>query len=185
MLFYKDCGARQNCDVFNLYPNPDRYNRIFNCLLTSMAAEQVEDERKSLMSVGDLTGHHKEWLGSTTRNRYCVAAFEFSTVSRYLTDLWTSRWLHVHDQYGLLFCAPIRNSAVISMVQDVQNLRVNGKVYLKHQINFNTVCGEIQDLPWRNIGLQTVLAAEVSRSMCAPWLDVMYTNKCNTGAQQR
>ena len=27
------------------------------------------------------------------------------------------------------------------------------KIFLKHQINWNTVCGAIQDLPWRNIWL--------------------------------
>ena len=28
---------------------------------------------------------------------------------------------------------------------------VSRKVFLKHQVNSNTVCGAIQDLPWRNI----------------------------------
>ena len=44
-------------------------------------------------------------------------------------------------------------SAVISMAQAVPNLCVSRKVFLKHQVNWNTVCGEIQDLPWRNIRL--------------------------------
>ena len=33
------------------------------------------------MFVGDLNGHHQEWLGSTTTNRHGVAAFDFTTVS--------------------------------------------------------------------------------------------------------
>ena len=44
-------------------------------------------------------------------------------------------------------------SADISMVQAVPNLCVSRKVFLKHQVNWNTVCGAIQDLPWRNIWL--------------------------------
>ena len=44
-------------------------------------------------------------------------------------------------------------SAVISMAQAVPNLRVSRKVFLKHQVNWNTVCGAIQVLPWRNIWL--------------------------------
>ena len=44
-------------------------------------------------------------------------------------------------------------SAVISMVQAVLNLCVSRKVFLKHQVNWNTVCGAIQDQPWRNIWL--------------------------------
>ena len=31
------------------------------------------------------------------------------------------------------------------------HLCVSRKVFLKHQVNWNTVCGAIQDLPWRNI----------------------------------
>ena len=53
--------------------------------------------------------------------------------------------------------APIGNSdhsslsAVISMAQAVPNLCISRKVFLKHQVNRNTVCGAMQDLPWRNI----------------------------------
>ena len=43
--------------------------------------------------------------------------------------------------------------AVISMAQEVLNLCVSRKNFLKHQINWNTVCGAIQDQPWRNIWL--------------------------------
>ena len=50
--------------------------------------------------------------------------------------------------------APVENSdhssllAVISIAQAVPNLCVSGQVFLKHQVNWNTVCGAIQDLPW-------------------------------------
>ena len=55
--------------------------------------------------------------------------------------------------------APISNSdhsslsAIILMAQAVPNVRVCRKVFLKHQINWNTVCVAIRDLPWRNIWL--------------------------------
>ena len=39
------------------------------------------------------------------------------------------------------------------MVQAVPNLCVSRKVFLKDQVSWNTVCGAIQDLPWRNIWL--------------------------------
>ena len=35
----------------------------------------------SFVFVGDLNGHHEEWLGSTNRNRDGVAAFYFAAVS--------------------------------------------------------------------------------------------------------
>ena len=37
------------------------------------------------------------------------------------------------------------------MAQAVPNLFVSRKVFLKHQVNWNTVCGAMRDLPWRNI----------------------------------
>ena len=44
-------------------------------------------------------------------------------------------------------------SAVISMAQAVPNLCGSRKVFLKHQVNWNTVCGVIRDLALRNIWL--------------------------------
>ena len=81
MMVFRVCGARQNLHVFSLYHNPDLVERIFDCLQTSMAAEQAEDVRASFLFVGDLNGHHQEWLGSTTTNHQGVAAFDFTTVS--------------------------------------------------------------------------------------------------------
>ena len=81
MVDFRVCGVRQNLYVYSLYRNLDLDDRIFNCLLTSMAAVQVEDVRASFLFVGNLNGHHQEWLGSTTTNRHGVAAFDFATVS--------------------------------------------------------------------------------------------------------
>ena len=58
MLFFEVCGVRQNLYVFSLYRNPDLDDRIFDSLLTSMAAVQAEDVRASFMFVGDLNCHH-------------------------------------------------------------------------------------------------------------------------------
>ena len=43
MLVFRVCGVRQNLCKFSLYHNPDPDNRIFDYLLTSMAAVQAED----------------------------------------------------------------------------------------------------------------------------------------------
>ena len=56
-------------------------DRIFDCLLASMAAVQAEDVCASFLLVCYLNGHHQEWLGSKTMNRHGVAAFDFATVS--------------------------------------------------------------------------------------------------------
>ena len=133
--------------MLSLYRNTDLDDRIFDCLLTSMAAVQAEDLRASFLFVGDLNGHHQEWLGSTTTNRHGVAAFDFAcggTLDLLMTD--------VPDLVRVSVVAPIGNSdhsslsAVISMVQAVPNLCVSRKVFLKHHVNWNTVCGAMQDL---------------------------------------
>ena len=54
MLAFKVCGVRQNLDVFCLYRNQDLDDRIFDCLLASMAAMQTEDIRASFLFMGDL-----------------------------------------------------------------------------------------------------------------------------------
>ena len=62
MLFFRVCGVRQNLYVYSLYRNPDLDDRIFYCLLASMAGVQAEAVRASFLFLGDLNGHHQEWL---------------------------------------------------------------------------------------------------------------------------
>ena len=132
-----------------------------------MAAVQAEDVRTSFLFVGDLNGHHQEWLGSATTNRHGVAAFDFATVSgcdqlvvgptRACGGTLDLLMTDVPDLVQVSVVALIGNSdhsslsAVISMAQSVPNLCVSRKLFLKHQVNWNTVCGAMQDLPWRNI----------------------------------
>ena len=127
----------------------------------------AEDVRASFLFVGHLNGHHREWLGSTTANHHGVTAFDFATVSRcdqFVVARTHARgehltWTDVPDLVRVAVVAPIGNSdhpslsAVISMAQAVSNLCVSRKVFLKHQVNWNTVCGAIRDQPWRNIWL--------------------------------
>ena len=43
MLVFSVCDVRQNFYEFSLYRNPSLDDRIFNCLLASMAAVQAEE----------------------------------------------------------------------------------------------------------------------------------------------
>ena len=52
MLLFWVCGVRQNLYVCSLYRNPDLDDRIFDCLLASMAAVQAEDVRATFLFVG-------------------------------------------------------------------------------------------------------------------------------------
>ena len=65
MLVLGVCGIGHNLYVFSLYSNPDLADRIFDSLLTSMAAVQAEDVRASFLFVGDLEGHHQEYSSTT------------------------------------------------------------------------------------------------------------------------
>ena len=138
MLVFRVCGVKQHLYVFSLYRNPDLDDQIFDCLLASKAAVQAEDIRASFLFVGDLNGHHQDWLGSTTTNRHGVAAFDFApmygcdqlvvgqtharggTLDLLMTD--------VPNLVPVAVVAPIGNSdhsslsAVISMAQAVPNL---------------------------------------------------------------
>ena len=56
MLVFRACAARQNFYMFSLYRNPDQDDRIYNYLLTAMAAVQSADACASFLFVGDLNG---------------------------------------------------------------------------------------------------------------------------------
>ena len=145
------------CSVF--YRNPDLDDLISDCLLPSMADVQTEDIRASFLFVGDLNGHHQEWMGSSKTNRHGVLAFDFATVSG--CDQLAVGPTHVRggtldllmndvpDLVLVAVVAPIGNSdhsalsAISSTAQAVPNLCVSRKVFLKHQVNWNTVSGAI------------------------------------------
>ena len=79
---FRLCGVRQNFHELNFYRNHDQDDRIFDWLLTSMAAVQAEDVGASFMLVYHLIDvHYQEWFGSTHTNRHVFAAFDFATVS--------------------------------------------------------------------------------------------------------
>ena len=79
----------------------------------------------------------------------------FGTLDRLMTD--------VPDLAQVSVVAPIGNSdhsslsTVISMAQAVPNLCVSRKVFLKHQVNWNMVCGAMQIYPGVTFGLLTIL----------------------------
>ena len=81
ILVFMVYGVRQNLYVFSLYRNPDIDDRIFDCLLASIAAVQADDVRASFLFVSDLNSHHQEFLGSTTTNSHGVASFNVATAS--------------------------------------------------------------------------------------------------------
>ena len=66
-------------------------------------------------------------------------------------------------------------SAVISMAHAVPNLCVIIRIFMKYQINWNAICGAIQDLPWRNISSSDEMF--VHDKVCTTSLCIFVHNK--------
>ena len=123
--------------------------------------------RASFLFVGDLKGHHREWLGTTTTNRHGVAAFDFArvfgcvqlvfghthacggTVDNLMTDVPGLVRVEVVTSIGNWDHPSLL--AVVSKAQAAPSLSVSRNFFMKHPVNWNTVCGAIQGLPWHNI----------------------------------
>ena len=150
-----------------MYRNPDLDDRIYDCLLTAMAAVQAANAPAAFLSVDYLNGHHRELLGSTTTNRHYVVTLDFATVSDCdqlvigpthanggtLNLLMTD----VPDLVRVAVVAPLDSSdhsslsIAISMAQAIHNLCVSRRVLLKHRVNLAAVCDAIDVLPWLSI----------------------------------
>ena len=172
---------RQNVYVHSLYRNSDLDDRIFDCLLASMADGQAEDVRASFLFVGDLNGHHQEWLGSTTTNRHGVAAFDFATVSgcdQLVVGPTHARggtlellMTDVPDLVSVAVVAPLGNSVHSSLSAVIPEDFMFQENFPTH--TRCTVSGAIRELPWRNIWLSDN-PVEVFTEHLSLRLDVMY-----------
>ena len=103
--------------------------------------------------MGDLNGHHQEWLGSTTTNRHGVFTLDFATVSGcdqlvigptharggtpdlLMTD--------VSDHVRVAVVTPLGRSdhstlsIAISMTHAIPNLCVSRRGLRKHRVNWS------------------------------------------------
>ena len=138
---------------------------IIIIIISAMAAVQAMNVHALFLFMGDLNGHHYEWLCATTTNRLCVAASDFVTVSG-CDQLVTGPLMHgildllmtdVHDLAWVSVVAPLGRldhsslSAAISMAQAIHNLCVSRTVLEKHGVTRTAVCDALGELPWRSI----------------------------------
>ena len=83
MLDFRVCGLRQNFNEFSLYRNPNLDNRIFYCLVISMAAVHKVWGCACFFPVCgwfEWASCRSGWVLQSI-NRHVVAAFDFATVS--------------------------------------------------------------------------------------------------------
>ena len=64
-----------------MYRSPNTDDRVYDCLLSSMARIQTDDSKAVFCFVGDFNCHNAEWLGSRRTDSHGRAAQEFSVLA--------------------------------------------------------------------------------------------------------
>ena len=164
MTIIRVCGSQLNTYVFGLYRSPSVNDGIYDCILASMASIQAADRKASFVFVGDLNGHHAEWLGSPRTDRHGEAAYDFCCAAG-CTQL-VSEPTHqfggvldlvmtdVPDLVDADVRAPIGNSdhssisLQITTSQRVPDLAFSKEVYLKNRVDWDQVRDDVAQLDW-------------------------------------
>ena len=92
LLFFRVWGVRHILYVFYLYRTPDLDNRIFDYLLTLVAAVQAEDAHASFLFVGDFKGHHHAAVRSRTVLQRLTSQLCSVAISRFLVRTNSCTW---------------------------------------------------------------------------------------------
>ena len=144
-----------NLYLFSVYRNPDADDRIFDCLLVSMAAIQENDRKATFVFIGDFNAHHKEWLNSVS-NTDChgLRALDFSSESGNCLDpIFTDTPGVVAGNAG----NPIGTSdhcyisAIIKTEHAVPDISFSHKFYLKSQADWDGILNYLSELDWPDI----------------------------------
>ena len=166
-MVLKVCGSHRNFYVFNVYRSPSTDDRVFDCLVSSIAQIQQADGRSSFVVAGDFNCHHENWLGSRTTDCHGRAALDFVSVLS-LTQL-----VHesTHQDGGVLdlvmtdvpelTCVKVNSpigrsdhshlSIYLSLRQSVPDVNIRQDVYLKTRVNWVSVADAIASAPWSEI----------------------------------
>ena len=164
MLVVRVCGSRQNFYVFCVYRSPNTDDRVFDCMLASMARIQSMDKKAVFCFLGDFNCHHQEWLGSPRTDSHGRMARDFSSLSdcRQLVVGPTHRDggtldLVLTDVPDLckvsLGCHVGRSDHAHLSIELLVSMRVPGfcvqhQMYLKSRVRWDMVEQDIADLPW-------------------------------------
>ena len=169
MLVLRVCGSTCNFYLFNLYRSPSGDDRIYDCMLNSMASIQSIDRKAAFIFVGDMNGHHRDWLGSARTDSHGTAALDFSTVSS-CEQLVTGPthqaggtlslvMTDVPDLVRVSVVAPLGRSDHSTLSLSVMTRQVvpesciRQEVFLKTSVDWDGVRLAVHGLPWRDIRL--------------------------------
>lgn len=154
--------------VFSLYRNPDNNNSIYDCLLTAIAAIQFVDAKSSFTFLGDLNAHHQDWLNSVSvTNGNGLAALDFANVTgceQLINDpthvSGNCLDLVLTESPGVVktaVLAPIGTSdhnaisCEINLQFSVPDITISRHVYLKSNVNWDSVCEDVANIHWNTI----------------------------------
>lgn len=114
-----------------------------------MATIQSFEEEVAFIFVGDMNGHHQEWLGSACTARHGIAAFEFSIVS-YWENLVAGP---IHQAGGTLdfVFTDVPGRVRISVVEDIED--ISHEVSLQFNFDWEAVRAAVLVFPLRDVRL--------------------------------
>ena len=169
ILFFRDCGVRQNLHVLSLYRNPDLDDQIFDCLLTSMAARVV-----------GFYNHKSSWCCSLW---LCNCVWLRSVGCRNDPCTWCNAWPPYWYSWRIGRCCSTQR--YLRSLLPVGS-HFDGTGCTKH------VSGEKFSLNIKSIGIQLVVQYRVCpvvavglltillrfwTNICCCWLDVMFQTR--------
>ena len=157
-------GQFNNFYIFGVYRSPSTNDSIYDCLLEKMAVIQGCDVKASFVFVGDFNAHHREWLGSASpTDAHGLAALDFSNLSNtsqlideptrgdncldlVFTDVSALTDATVGTPIG---CSDHSHIALkLKVVQNIPDVTVSQKVYLKSRANWDGIDGDLQNVCW-------------------------------------
>ena len=183
VVVLKVVGSVQNFYVFSVYRSPSTDDRIFNCLMDSMAAIQLADPRSVFVFAGDFNVHHVEWLGSAYTSAYGRSAFDFSNQTG--CEQLVSGPTHNHggildllmtnvpDLVSVSVVAPVGGSdhsslsISLNVRQRTPNFTIRKKVFLKSRVDWDAVSAAVSALPWRQIRMSADPGSDLDASISA------------------
>ena len=167
MICVRVCGKFNNFYIFSCYRNPNPDDTIYDCLVEKMAVVQENDVKATFVIVGDFNAHHQQWSTNGNTDARGRAAFDFATLSG--TDQVISGPTHREgncldllftDVPGLVSASigtPVGRSdhclisCDIKVVQNISNITISKKVYIKSRANWDTISGDIANISWPQI----------------------------------
>lgn len=86
------CGSMCNFYMLSLYRSPSGDEILFDYMTDFNATIQSIDQKPVCLFIGDMNGHHQDWLGSTWSGRRGFTAFDlFHRVVMWPVGCWSSR----------------------------------------------------------------------------------------------